>query len=345
VDATHALDGRNQLDWEIEGTQDFAALQATTGGVIILTAHMGNYDIAAPIFAEKFGKKLHAVRMPEKHDATQEFMASTRDQQQSQGFQIHYNRPGNMLAVELAQAIHRHEAVAIQGDRVLGEVAAVTPVFDKNHAIRIPKGPFVLALATHAAVFPLFVIRMGWRRYRVLVQPVLPTPLDVRNREAAVATLTTAWVDTLRNVARAHWRQWFVLEDAFVPLAEVGPSAPASADDARRDLASDEKVRRLPATNILFSRWETALASLVTTASYGFGGVWALRSCGLSMLGSSLLLWPLMVLGVLLLTIVFFGVHGGLKQMGLCRNTPSQRLQAWLHYLLVLLILLGWFRS
>lgn len=333
VDATHALDGREQLDWEIEGQRDFESLQATAGGVIILTAHMGNYDIAAPVFAEKFGKKLHAVRLPEKHAEMQEFMESTRDQQQTSGFQIHYNRPGNMLAVELAQAIHRNEAVAIQGDRVMGEVASATPAFDAEHAIRVPKGPFILALATRAAIFPLFIIRVGWRRYRVLVKASLPAPADPRNREAALDELSTSWVQTLSQVARAHWQQWFVLEDAFIPQTSAGvKSVP--------ETLTAPEIKRLPSPKVVCSRTETAIGSVITTVMYGVG-LWMLlhHSLRLHALTSALLLWPMLIGLTVILTPMFYGVHQLVGRVGICRNTPPQRFQAVMHYLLCGLII------
>ncbi len=326
VDATDVLDGRNQLDWEIQGANEFSALQAVTGGVLILTAHMGNYDIAAPLFAEKFGKKLHTVRLPEKRAERQQFMEATRDKLQSHTFQIHYNLPGSMLAVELTQAIHAGDAVAIQGDRVLGEVAATAPAFDANHAIRIPKGPFILALATRAPVVPLFIIRMGWRRYRVLVCPPLPSPTDPRQREAALAEMTTAWVQTLTAVARTHWRQWFVLEDAFVPAERQPP--PELAPPLAVDLIT------LPPTTAIISRWETALGSLLTTVIYGVL-LWLALDSSLGALSASFLVLPLLVLGLQLLTPLFFSVVWLLRCLGIGRGVSSIRWQTLLHYLLL----------
>jgi lauroyl/myristoyl acyltransferase len=334
VDATHALEGHNQLDWEVEGMEDFQALEATPGGIIVLTAHMGNYDIAAPVFAEKFGKKLHAVRLPEKQEQMQEFMESTRGQLQTNGFQIHYNRPGNMLAVELAQAIHRNEAVAIQGDRVLGEVAAVATAFDADHAIRVPKGPFILSLATRAVMFPLFIIRVGWRRYRVVVRPPLPTPKDPRNREASLDELAGAWVQTLASLARQHWYQWFVLEDAFVKQQSTSASVPIP-DPTTNPASAARAVIRMPSPKVECPRWETALGSMLTTVGYSAGLWWLLhRVLGLNCAVSLSLLWPLLMLLTLALTPFNFVVQSVLKRLGIFRKISPQRFQGLFHYAL-----------
>lgn len=217
TDAGHVQAGQDVLDWEICGLEDFQRLQRHPGGVLVVTAHMGNYDVAAPQFSKRFGRKLHAVRLPEKHPALQAHMERTRDRSQSDSYQIHYNRAGNMLALELAQALGRGDVVAVQGDRVLGDVTALeVPVGE--HSIRLPKGPFVLALAAQAPVYPLFILRTGWRRYQILVKPPLqPAPTPPRDREAAISALGTAWAKVLLAVAQEHWSQWFVLEDAFGP--------------------------------------------------------------------------------------------------------------------------------
>ena len=143
-------------------------------------------------------------------------MEKTRDLRQDEFYQIHYNRPGNLLALDLAQALGRGEVVAVQGDRVLEDVSPVeVPLGD--HLWRLPRGPFVLALATRVPVFPLFILRTGWRRYQILVSPPLPPPANPRDREAAVREMAGNWSNTLLEVARRNWWQWFVLEDAFLP--------------------------------------------------------------------------------------------------------------------------------
>ncbi|MGI9241638.1 MAG: hypothetical protein ACR2RV_12625, partial [Verrucomicrobiales bacterium] len=62
TDAARVRAGGRELSWTIDGLEDFRQLAEMDGGAILLTAHMGNYDIAGPTFAEKFNRKLNAVR-------------------------------------------------------------------------------------------------------------------------------------------------------------------------------------------------------------------------------------------------------------------------------------------
>ncbi|MFL6595795.1 MAG: hypothetical protein ACJ8HQ_10175, partial [Chthoniobacterales bacterium] len=55
-----------EFDYEIEGA-DFLEQLARADGAILLTAHMGNYDLGAALFAQKFNREISMVRAPEPH--------------------------------------------------------------------------------------------------------------------------------------------------------------------------------------------------------------------------------------------------------------------------------------
>jgi lauroyl/myristoyl acyltransferase len=65
LDRLWHLHFQREVEWEIVGKDDFEALQARAGGALIFTVHSGNYDIGAGLFARRFGRAIHTVRMPE----------------------------------------------------------------------------------------------------------------------------------------------------------------------------------------------------------------------------------------------------------------------------------------
>jgi predicted LPLAT superfamily acyltransferase len=65
LDRLWHLHFQREVSWEIIGKEDFEALQQTTGGALVFTVHSGNYDIGAGLFARKFGRPIHTVRIPE----------------------------------------------------------------------------------------------------------------------------------------------------------------------------------------------------------------------------------------------------------------------------------------
>lgn len=210
------------VDWEIVGVRHFEKISDGESGAIILTAHMGNYDVAAPVFSEKFSRRLNAVRAPERTQEQQEYRKRELEGQQSDNYAVRYNSPESILGLELTQALGRGEFVAIQGDRILFDVSALETTFDVEHVMAIPKGPFVLALTTRTQIHPLFILRTGHRRYQVLVKPPIDCVAEARGAKArhqAIDRAAADWISELAPLMRKHWHQWYVFEPVFRSLS------------------------------------------------------------------------------------------------------------------------------
>ncbi|HLJ74153.1 MAG TPA: hypothetical protein VKU62_06180, partial [Thermoanaerobaculia bacterium] len=131
-------------DWEFSGYQYFETMQ-TSGGAILLTAHMGSYDLGAHLFAERSGNRIVMVRAPEVDTKTAAFEEKHRSEQ----LQIEFNVKASDLAIDLLHAIRDGGIVAIQGDRVTPGIAELPATLFGKPA-RLPAGPFALAMASHA---------------------------------------------------------------------------------------------------------------------------------------------------------------------------------------------------
>lgn len=221
VDQAHARHGSKCIRWEITGDAHLAILEKETKGAVLLTAHMGNYDVAAPLFAERIQRPIHMVRAPEREQKSQEFQTAQREKELKAGFVVHYNEPGNMLGMDLARAIQEGGVVAIQGDRILFDVSPMELAYRERITWQVPRGPFLLALVTKALIHPVFIVRMGYRRYRVVAAAPIEVPLPAdRDKEAAQRMAAEKWNVILRGVMERHWRQWFVFEPVFQKTAE-----------------------------------------------------------------------------------------------------------------------------
>ncbi|MEZ0275932.1 MAG: hypothetical protein ACAH88_13585 [Roseimicrobium sp.] len=230
VDQAHARHGNKCIHWEITGNAYLALLEQDRKGAVLLTAHMGNYDVAAPLFAERLQRPIHMVRAPEREKKSQEFQAAQIEKEPKAGFVVHYNEPGNMLGMELARAIQDGGIVAIQGDRILFDVSPMEVTYREGINWQIPRGPFLLALVTKALIHPIFIIRMSYRRYRVLAAaPIEVQLLADRDKEAAQRVAAEKWSAVIRGVMERHWRQWFVFEKVFKSSSAEGEAETAAA--------------------------------------------------------------------------------------------------------------------
>lgn len=212
VDALRCETGTGDADWVIAGLAHFEDLRSRKEGCLILTAHMGNYDMAAPLFSSKFGRTIHAVRAPEREPEMQAIREAeiAEKERLNPYFRTCFNHGGDMLGVELARYLQQGDIVAVQGDRVIFEVSPMETEVEPGLMMRLPRGPLYLARITGASCFPLFIVRDGWRKYRVQVHPPLDLPARVRGKAEDPAI--PVWAGAIMDGVREHWAQWFVFE-------------------------------------------------------------------------------------------------------------------------------------
>jgi len=197
-------------DWEFEGLEHFETLHAHSGGAIILTAHMGNYDLGAHLFAETAGKSIVMVRAPETDAETRQFEESINARTIANGLKIDFSTRSTDLALDLLHALQEGEIIAIQGDRVTPGIAALpTTLFGKH--VEVPAGPFALAMAARVPIFPLFIMRLGRRRYRLLTGKPFEV-IRTRDRAEAFDRAVAQWTRELEGAIHAAWFQWFTFQ-------------------------------------------------------------------------------------------------------------------------------------
>jgi len=192
-------------DWEFAGWNHFQAMQASNGA-ILLTAHMGSYDLGAHLFSETSTRRIVMVRAPEEELETREF----EERHGADGLRIEFNTRATELAFDLLDTVREGAIVAIQGDRVMGSISTLpATLFGRTAAV--PAGPFALAMAARVPIYPVFVVRMGRRRYRLITS----RPIEItrsRNRDDDFARAAAQWMTELEDVVRVCWYQWFTFE-------------------------------------------------------------------------------------------------------------------------------------
>jgi lauroyl/myristoyl acyltransferase len=199
-------------DWEFAGWENFEAMQAR-GGAILLTAHMGSYDLGAQIFSQISQHRIVMVRAPEMDPQTRAF----EERHKPERLQIEFSAQTSELALDLLHAVTSGGIVAIQGDRVTSGIAAL-PATLFGRAAEVPAGPFALAMAARAPIYPVFVVRQGWRCYRLITCE----PIEIvrsGDRDADFAAAVTKWTAALESVIRNAWYQWFAFEPVSPELA------------------------------------------------------------------------------------------------------------------------------
>lgn len=211
-DAANYRVNQVEFDYQIVGPESLEQL-SQADGAILLTAHMGSYDLGAALFAQKFNRSIRMVRAPEPDRASGEHLSNSVEQTGKGAVTISYNTGGAMLAFDLLQALRAGEIVSIQGDRVTAGVADIEAQLFRQ-TVRVPSGPFTLALIAEKPIFPLFVARAGHYQYQIIAREPLRVVRGEGSRDEALAAAAQQWCNVLEAIVAEHWDQWF----AFVPI-------------------------------------------------------------------------------------------------------------------------------
>jgi Kdo2-lipid IVA lauroyltransferase/acyltransferase len=186
----------------VHGRGHLEAAGADGRGMILLTGHLGNWELAGRFLALGSARPTHVVVAAEIDPAVQRFLrggpAPVR----------FVTRTHPTASVTLLAALRRNEIVAMQGDRALGTRGDVSVDFCGAPA-RFPLGPFLLARAAAAPVVAAFCTLGADRRYTITIGEPLRVQPD--GERAALAR----WVAELEAAVRRHPEQWFNFFDVW----------------------------------------------------------------------------------------------------------------------------------
>jgi lauroyl/myristoyl acyltransferase len=96
---------------------------------------------------------------------------------------------------------------------VVGDLARA-PVQFFGRTVLLPTGPFVLALASGAPIYPLFIVRKGFRKYKVVAFAPIVVVRSADSRDHQISQAMAQWSSALEEMVRSNWSQWY----AFKPL-------------------------------------------------------------------------------------------------------------------------------
>jgi lauroyl/myristoyl acyltransferase len=200
--ATHAQLLGMLVDSE-SGVAKIDQCLAAGNGLIVWTAHVGNWEFASRLLA--MHGRVNVARVVENNPAE----IILRNLMSSERLKTVDLKGGVTATLELLQALRRNEIVAIQGDRTYQRHTREVPFFSQPTSF--PLGPFLLSQVSGAPVLPVFVIRQGWLRYRVLMAdpiPAVPSRATFGEDDASLYAAMCQAVGFLEKTLTTHYDQW-----------------------------------------------------------------------------------------------------------------------------------------
>jgi lauroyl/myristoyl acyltransferase len=188
----------------LEGAEHLDAALASGHGALLVSAHYSNWELGAWTVARNQDQPLLILTQPHAQAAVNDFINGLRERQ---GVRAVHGASGTR---EVLRTLRGGGHVAMLADRRTGGPEVRVQLCGRE--TRLPQGPWRLALATGAAVLPIFVTRHPEGCFTVRISPALARP-ENGSREVRQAALAQAWADGFEAVLREDPTQW----TAFVP--------------------------------------------------------------------------------------------------------------------------------
>lgn len=173
---------------EVHGAEHLEAARASGRGVILLSAHLGNWELGAAWLAAQ-GARVNLVARPHPSPWVEGFYARRRDVWGVRRL------PGRPVWRGAAAALRRREWVALMADREAAGRGTPRPR-------SVCAWAAALSRRTGALVLPAVIVRRADRGYAAYFE----RPLE------PAAVRAEGFVESLRRHLRRHARQWFAFE-------------------------------------------------------------------------------------------------------------------------------------
>ncbi len=171
-------------------------------GVLLLTAHVGNWEVGGFMLAE-VQQPIHVVLVPDIFPGVER--ARRRLHERAGVTEIRVDK-SFVPTLSVLRALESNAIVAMQGDRDFDNTGLPIAFFGRE--AYFPRGPFRVAMATGATVLPAFVIRVPDGRYRAIVEEPLPIEQG-GDRDAALRANMQRYVVILERSIRTYPEQWY----------------------------------------------------------------------------------------------------------------------------------------
>ena len=209
----------------VEGREHVTNAQGCLRGVIILTGHLGNWEVGA-VLLRRMGFSVTAVALPH-HDPHMEQLFN--GQRERCGLNVIHLGPE--AARRCLRSLHQGHLLGLLGDRDFMNHELTLPLFQREFLL--PRGPALLSLRSRAPIVPTFLIREGRREFRLCFEPpIWPDPCE--GHEVAVRMIAQQYAAALERYIKRFPEQWLMFQPMFPPPASQTRSPRTESIDSNR---------------------------------------------------------------------------------------------------------------
>ena len=181
-------------------------------GVILLSAHIGNWEIIGNLLSDRLSTPTYAVLFDnEKQKIKKVFKSVTENRRFAT-----VTMTDNILDViiPIKEALKNNGIVCFLADRFISSSKVTMQFFGEEATF--PTGPFEIAAITGTPILPVYSIKDSLTHFTTKsYQPILFENSTKENRQEHIRQAMETFITTLEDVAKQHPYQWFNFYDVW----------------------------------------------------------------------------------------------------------------------------------
>ncbi|MDC8105715.1 lipid A biosynthesis acyltransferase [Chryseobacterium sp. PTM-20240506] len=191
---------RDRFTYEFDGIQNLKDLLNEKKGGVLISAHIGNFEIAEHFFADiDFDCQINLVTTDQEVTAIKEYMDSIAVKKSN--IKFIYVKDDMSHIFDINTALSKNELICFTGDRYFeGSKFLETELLGKS--AKFPAGPFLIASRLGVPVVYVYVMKEKNLHYHLYARVA-----HVKKRDAQ--GLLNSYVENLENMIKKYPLQWF----------------------------------------------------------------------------------------------------------------------------------------
>ena len=204
------------------------------GGFIMLSSHVGNYELTGCTF-DAYKKRINALVYAGEGEA---IMNSRKQILEKHNIGLIPVGEGMSHIFQMNAAIDKGEVISMHADRLFGSMKHITCRFLGEDA-NFPVGPFAFAAQKNVPIYAMFCMKEGAKTYHLYVRPIeYGGDGNIRSR---IDGLAKRYVEVLEEMVNKYPYQWFNYFDFWQDC--VGKQPPTKNTRENRDATRASKFQ------------------------------------------------------------------------------------------------------
>lgn len=190
---------RNKFTYEFDGVALLNQLLKEKKGGVLISAHIGNFEIAEHFFGEiDYDCQINLVTTDREHSVIKDYLESVT---QKSSIKFIFIKDDMSHIFEINNALSRNELICFTGDRYFeGTKCLTAPILGED--ANFPAGPFLIASRLKVPVVFVYVMKEANLHYHLYAR-------EAQTKHRDEKALLSAYIESVESMLKIYPLQWF----------------------------------------------------------------------------------------------------------------------------------------